>query len=81
LITEDLLQFAETLTTINEKDKEIIHYAHKSLPFNNKEPWIKKGGNLFDVTMGAYDGAKICELVGCFLLSNIASKYNKHIGL
>ena len=49
---------------------------------NNKETWAKKGDSLFDVTMGAYDGAKVCELVGCFLLSQITRKFNKQdIGL
>ena len=28
--------------------------------------------------MGAYDGAEVCELVGCFLLSKIAEKYEKN---
>ena len=27
--------------------------------------------NLFDVTMGTYDGAEICELVGLFILNNL----------
>ena len=27
--------------------------------------------------MGAYDGAEVCELVGCFMLSIVTSKYNK----
>jgi len=31
----------------------------------------EKGGKLFDVTMGAYDGAEISELVGCYILSII----------
>ena len=26
----------------------------------------EKGGELFDVTMGAYDGAETCEVVGLF---------------
>ena len=26
---------------------------------------------LFDVTMGSYDGAETCELVGCYLLSQL----------
>ena len=30
-----------------------------------------KDGNLFDVTMGSYDGAEICELVGLFLLHEL----------
>ena len=29
---------------------------------------MKKGGELFDLTMGAYDGAEICELIGLFIL-------------
>ena len=30
--------------------------------------WMKKVRELFDVTMGGYDGAEICELVGLFIL-------------
>ena len=42
----------------------------------------KKGGKLFDVTMGAYDGAEVCELVGCFLLSIVTQTNDKsNIGL
>ena len=32
---------------------------------------IKKGTGLFDVTMGCYDGAEICQLVGTFVLATI----------
>ena len=42
--------------------------------------WIKKDSGLFDVTMGAYDGAEICELVGTYLLFLIGKKY-KNVGL
>ena len=42
---------------------------------------MKKDG-LFDVTMGEYDGAEVCELVGTFLLDKISKKYEKNsIGL
>ena len=34
--------------------------------------WKKGGGDLFDVAMGAYDGAKVSELVGTFLLEKIS---------
>ena len=33
--------------------------------------WVKKDNEDFDVTMGSYDGAEICELVGLFLLSEL----------
>ena len=41
----------------------------------------KAWSNLFDVTMGSYDGAETCELVGAFLLHNIKEKYGKNFGL
>ena len=62
--------------------KVIKKHARKSLLYNNSESWIKKDSGLFDVTMGAYDGAEICELVGTFLLHKLSLKYNKNkIGL
>ena len=37
---------------------------------------------MFDVTMGSYDGAEICELVGLFILNKLCAKYgNDYIGL
>ena len=42
---------------------------------------MKKDG-LFDVTMGAYDGAEEYDLVGTFLLDKTSEKYDKiNIGL
>ena len=37
---------------------------------------MKKQSGLFDVTMGAYDGVKVCELVGTYMLIFISEKYN-----
>ena len=37
---------------------------------------MKKDSGLFDVTMGAYDGAEVCKLVGTFLLYKLSLKYN-----
>ena len=41
----------------------------------------KASSNLFDVTMGSYDGAKMCKLVGTFVLHNIKEKYGNNFGL
>ena len=38
----------------------------------------KKEGGLSDVTMGAFDGAEVCELVGNFLLHQLSMKFNKN---
>ena len=74
-ITEDLLKkalnFASKRVGIKKEDKEIVFHARKSLLFNKEETWVKKEGGTFDVTMGAYDGAEVCELVGTYILHQI----------
>ena len=40
-----------------------------------------KGDNLFDNTMGSFDGAKICELIGLFLLHKLNKNGVKDVGL
>ena len=42
----------------------------------------EKGSYLFDVSIGAYDGAEECELIGIFLLNLLGRQYDtKNIGL
>ena len=42
----------------------------------------RKRESNFDVSMGAYDGAEVCELIGIFMLSLLSKHINKnHIGL
>ena len=57
--------------------------SRKTLLFQNSESWVKKTGNEdFDVPMGCYDGAEVCELVGSFILNKLTSIINKsNIGL
>ena len=76
------INFVEKLVNITNEDKVIIKHARKSLLYDNSEPWMKKDSGLFNVTMGAYDGAEVWELVGTFLLYKLSLKYNKNdIGL
>ena len=79
---KDVINFAEQHTEISEKDKAIIFHARKYLLFNDQHVWIKKEGGLFDVNMGAFNGAEVCEAVGNFLLYQLSKNYNKKdIGL
>ena len=85
-ITKELLSkclsFAEAKVQITEDDKKIIHHSRKSLLFDKGSTWMKKRGNIFDVAMGTYDCAEVCELVGSFLLEKISEICNKsNIGL
>ena len=63
----------ERQTTINSKH---------SLLFSNGETWEKRNWTSnFDVTMGSFDGAETCELVKCYLLSQLKQIPCIEIGL
>ena len=76
-ITEQLLDkailFAKQYTNVTEQEITIIKHARKSLLFNQSTEWVKRHSEneLFDVTMGSFDGAEICELVGLCLLHKL----------
>ena len=71
-----------TTASLMMNGRHIILHAKKSLLYDSGESWGKKASsNLFDVTMGSYDGAETCELVGAFLLHNIKEKYGNSFGL
>ena len=74
---EDSLEFAQSFTTVSQKEIEIILHARKSLLFENEHVYTKKGDELFDVTMGSYDGAEVTDLVGLFLLRDLESLLGK----
>ena len=68
-ISEDVskksINYARTFVDISRDEEETIMHCGKSLLFNNSDIWMKKEGNKdFDVTMGRFDGAEICEMVG-----------------
>ena len=59
-LLKNAINFAEKHTKISEA---IIFHTRKSLLFNGQHIWIKKEGGLFDVTMGAFNGAEVCEAI------------------
>lgn len=65
------LDFAANYYTITEQEKSIIIHTKKSLLYDNQTPWCKKNTTNFDVTMGSYDGAETCELIGLYILSQL----------
>ena len=76
------LDFANKYRRITKHERDIILHVKRSLLFSDNCPWEKKSAdNQFDVTMGSFDGAETCELVGCYLLSLLTKKYGQNIGL
>ena len=48
-------------------------HSRESLLFSNGKSWVKKeSNNRFDVTMGSFNGAEVSELVGAFILNELA---------
>ena len=86
-ISKDLLQkairHAKKYVDLCKKEIDTIMHARNSLLFNKGEIWTKKDGDpKFDVTMGSYDGAEICELVGLYILHKLQTNFKKaSIGL
>ena len=72
-ISEDLsnksINYAKSFTTIEENVISTIKLARKSLLFSNDGAWVSKNDNeLFDVTLGRFDGDEIWEFAGLYLL-------------
>ena len=81
-LLHEAIQFAKEHVPITRKYVEVIFHARKSVLYKGGEPWMKKEGGSFDVTMGAYDGVEVCELIGIYMLYLIGKKYDsKNIGL
>ena len=67
-LLREAIKFAKRCISITSKGIDAIFHARKSLLYYNNEPWVNKGESNFDVTMCAYNGAEICELIGIFML-------------
>ena len=76
-ISQELLvkaiDFAKSNSCSIDSDAiKVIMHSRKCFLFESSgDIWVKKENEEFDVTMGSYDGAEICELVGLFLLSEL----------
>ena len=46
-------------------------HSYKSLLFCDGNIWIKKSNHMVCVTMGSFDGTKVCKQVGLFLLHKL----------
>ena len=78
-VLKEVLAWVESILpdAFSSTDLEILWNSRKSLLFSGGKAWQKSNDGTFDVTMGSYDGAEICELVGLFLLSQITLKIDK----
>ena len=71
-ILDRAICFAKARTDITNDEIQIIKHSRQSLLFGPQGNTWQRKKSLFDVTMGAPDGAEVCELVGVYLLSKIS---------
>ena len=79
----DALNFVKEFVIVPKHDEEIILLSRRTLLFDNEDTWVKKNGDIdFDVPMGCFDGAEVCEMIGLYLLNKLSSIVRKDaIGL
>ncbi len=75
-LLNDALQFASTITQIDNDEIRIILHARKSLINYDESMWTKKESRVpFDVSMGATDSAETTDLVGMYILYKMINKF------
>ena len=79
-LLQNAIKFASKYSVITDEQVHIIKHTKKTTLYKDGEPWCKKKTSNFDVTMGSFDGAEICEIVGLFLLSQL-QYLNINVGL
>ena len=74
------LNWAKEFTEISEEEMNIVFEARKSFLIFEGNYWSKKQSPEFDVPMGSYDGAEVCDIVGLFILSKL-EKLEENVNL
>ncbi len=80
VLLKKALEYAKQFDNISEEEINVILHAKTSLLYNGEKPWCKKGISNFDVTMGSFDGAETCEVIGLYILSQL-QRLNINVGL
>ena len=76
------LDYALQFDKITQEERDIIIHAKRTCLYSDGATWGKtESEDLFDVTMGSWDHAETCQLVGSYMLSLIREKHGDNVGL
>ena len=74
------VEFAKTIVDILDKSLSIIMQSQKTLLCSENVSWLKKERvEDFDVPMGCYDGAEVCEIVWSNILTLLGNILDKDL--
>ena len=71
------LNYAKSIEAIDENAVKVIMHSCKSLLFDRDSVWVKKENPNFNVPMGTYDGAELCELTSLYILNILSGEFGK----
>ena len=81
-LLDQAIEWAKQHSEISDQNIQVIKHARKSLLHHDGTAWRKRNSDsTFDVTMGSYDGAEVCELIGLFVLDTLKDRFGYDIGL
>ena len=81
-LLDQAIERAKQNSKISDQDIKLIKHARKLLLHNDGIAWRKRNSDsTFDVTMGSYDGAEVCKLIGLFVLDKMKDRFGYDIGL
>ena len=80
---KSVIEFARRFTSISDEEVNIIDHTCNSILTYNGSTWTKKDqDSTFDVPMGSYFCAELCDLVGLYILDKLKKSYTPNqIGL
>ena len=66
-------KIAEKYTTFNKQEIDTLMHTCQTIIFHDNRIWTKKtNNNNFDIAMGSFQGAEVCDLIGLYILSEIS---------
>ena len=81
-LLDDAIQWGSSFYDFSTTQIDLIKHARKAFLFHDENIWEKTKNPDFDVTMGSYDGAECCEIVGLFILNKLVMLLgDKQVGL
>ena len=73
---DESITWATQFHSLSESEVALLSHCRQSFLFFKNETWVKKGDTNFDITMGAFDGAEVCEVVGLFMLNKMLKLFD-----
>ena len=71
-VLSNALVFARRYTEISDDDEVVVMHSCRTILTHGDQHWQKKANeDDFDVPMGSFHGAELCELVGLFLMDKL----------